>query len=169
MQRSRSILLLASLILILSCNPFAPAYDKEGFSNADLLGDPRSVDGFFLRFKNAYELRDTTFYGELFANDFTFSYLDAELQQEVSWDRATELATSYNLFRSVQQINLDWNYYVDMDTNETEAAIVRNFNLSIIQDEQNVFVGTGRARFKLRRNAAGEPWKAYYWFDDSDF
>jgi len=151
-----------------SCNPFAPEYDPTGFDDIDLLGDLTTIDGYFTRFKNAYELRDTLFYGELFAGDFLFEYWDAEQNQNISWDRATEMSTSYNLFQSVQQINLDWNY-MELDTTDTEAAIVRNFNLTIVEDEQNVYVGTGRARFRLRRDQPGDSWKAFYWFDDSDF
>lgn len=157
------------LILVAGCNPFAPSYDKNGLANVNLLGDPTTLEGFFQLFKNAYELRDTTLYGRLFTGDFVFSYYDPDLGQEVQWDRATELNTSYNLFQSVLQINLDWNYYTQLDSTATEAEVVRNFNLSIAQDEQNVFSGTGRARLRLRRANAGEAWRAYSWFDDSDF
>ena len=151
------------------CNPFAPAYDKDGLADINLLGDPSTIEGFFLLFKNAYELRDTTLYGQLFSQDFTFAYYDFDQGQEISWDRATELNISYNLFQSVQQINLDWNYFPTPDTTDTEAYVVRNFNLTIQEDEQTAFVGTGRAKLRLRRSNPGDAWKAFYWFDDSDF
>lgn len=153
----------------ISCNPFAPAYDPEGLADVNLLGDPTNVDGFFRLFKNAYELRDTTLYGRLFSIDFTFSYYDPDLGQEIAWDRATELSASYNMFQSVLQISLDWNYYTQLDTTDTDAFIIRNFNLTIEETEEIVFSGTGRARLKLRRNMPGEAWQAYSWFDDSDF
>lgn len=153
----------------LSCNPFAPKLAEDALDQADLLGDPASLEGFFLLFKNAYELRDTSLYGRLFTPDFTFAYYDFDLGQEISWDRATELNLSFNLFLSVEQINLDWNYFPPPDTTETEAFVVRNFNLTIRENEDTEFVGTGRARLRLRREAPGQPWRAYYWFDDSDF
>lgn len=152
-----------------SCNPFAPEYDPDGLANVNLLGDQTSIEGFFLLFKNGYELRDTTLYGQLFSKDFEFSYYDPDLGQEIKWDRDTELSISYNLFQSVLQITLDWNYYTQLDTTETEASVIRNFNLMIEQDEQTVFSGTGRARLRLRREKSGDAWQAYYWFDDSDF
>lgn len=152
-----------------ACNPFAPVYDPDGLANVNLLGDPRSVDGYFQLFKNAYELRDTTLYGRLFTSDFTFEYYDPDLGQTIRWDRDTELAISYRLFTSVQQIVLDWNYYTQLDTTVLEGVIVRNFNLTITQDEQTVLAGSGRARLRLRRLAPDEAWRAYYWFDDSDF
>ena len=151
------------------CNPFAPSYDPDGLANVNFLGDPTHIDGYFRLFKNAYELRDTTLYGRLFSPDFIFVYYDPDLGQEIAWDRDTELTTSYNLFQSVIQINLDWNYYTQLDTTLVEAFVIRNFNLSIEQDEQTVFSGSGRARFKLRRALPGEAWQAYFWFDDSDF
>lgn len=152
-----------------SCNPFAPVYDPDGLANVNLLGDPTNIEGFFLLFKNAYELRDTTLYGQLFSRDFEFAYYDPDLGQEIKWDRDTELSISYNLFQSVLQITLDWNYYTQLDTTLTEASVIRNFNLMIEQDEQTVFSGTGRARLRLRRTKVGDAWQAYYWFDDSEF
>ncbi|MDX1909543.1 MAG: hypothetical protein SF053_21060 [Bacteroidia bacterium] len=156
-------------LMQVSCNPFAPAYDEEGLTNINLLGDPTSIDGYFQLFKNAYELRDTTLYGRLFTGDFVFSYYDPDQGQEIQWDRATELAISYNLFQAVLQINLDWNYYTQLDTTPVEAYVVRNFTLTIAEDEQTVFTGSGRARMKLRRAVPGEAWRAWSWFDDSDF
>ena len=153
----------------LSCNPFAPRLAPDALNQEDLLGDPSTLEGFFLLFKNAYELRDTSLYGRLFTSDFTFAYYDFDLGQEISWDRATELNLSYNLFLSVEQINLDWNYFPPPDTTDTEAFVIRNFNLTIRENEETEFVGTGRARLRLRRSAPGQAWKAYYWFDDSDF
>ncbi|MFK7923723.1 MAG: hypothetical protein AB8H47_17320 [Bacteroidia bacterium] len=157
------------LLFILGCNPFAPDYDPDGLANADLLGDPTNVDGFFTLFKNAYELRDTTLYGRLFASDFTFAYYDADLGQEIQWDRATELTISYNLFQAVNNVNLDWNYYTQLDSTETEASVIRNFNLTIYENEESSFTGAGRARLRLRREKITDPWQMYYWFDDSDF
>ncbi|MCI4668360.1 MAG: hypothetical protein MRZ79_09490 [Bacteroidia bacterium] len=152
-----------------SCNPFAPAYDPDGLAQADLLGDPSNIDGFFQRFKNAYELRDTALYGELFSKDFIFEYYDQELGQTISWDRATELLTSFNLFQSSLQINLDWNFYVELDSTTNDALVLRNFNLTIETEEQGTFSGSGRARFRLQKGNSAATWKAVYWFDDSDF
>ncbi|MEM7368234.1 MAG: hypothetical protein AAF587_06495 [Bacteroidota bacterium] len=169
----RNRLLLFSFLLPLiwgmGCNPFAPSLDTTALANVNLLGDPSSVDGYFRLFKNAYELRDTTLYGRLFAEDFIFTYYDPDLGQDIEWDRATELSISYNLFQAVLQINLDWNYYIELDTTDIEALVVRNFSLTIEEDEQTVYSGSGRAKFRLRRESPIEAWQAYSWFDDSDF
>ncbi|MEO0898406.1 MAG: hypothetical protein AAFY71_18485 [Bacteroidota bacterium] len=151
------------------CNPFSPAYDPDGLSQVNLLGDQTTIDGFFVRFKNAYELRDTTLYGNLFGKAFIFEYYDQELGQEVSWDRATELLTSFNLFQSSAQINLDWNFYIELDSTTTDALVVRNFNLTIETENQGTFSGAGRARMRLNKANPADAWQAVYWFDDSDF
>ncbi|MEM6631772.1 MAG: hypothetical protein AAF694_19005 [Bacteroidota bacterium] len=158
------------LFILYGCNPFAPAYDPDGLADINLLGDPTTVEGYFQLFKNSYELRDTTLYGRLFAPEFSFTYFDFEQGQEIQWDRATEMNISFNLFRSVRLITLDWNFFVQLDTTQVERAfIIRSFNLFIEQDDEIAFNGTGRARFVLERAGQGQPWQAISWFDDSDF
>ena len=169
MKRFAPIGFISVLAWFMACNPFTPKLDPEGLADVNLLGDPTNIDGFFQLFKNAYELRDTTLYGRLFTSDFTFAYYDPDLGQDVRWDRATELTTAFRLFQSVVNVNLDWNYYTQLDSTETTATVVRNFTLTIQQDENNTFSGTGRARMSLRRESPLEAWQAYYWFDDSDF
>lgn len=163
------LLLFGVLLLGMSCNPFAPRYDADGLTGENFLGDRTNVDGLFTYFKNSYELRDTSLYGKLFSSDFVFTYYDFDQAADVNWDKAQEMALTYNLFRNVQQISLDWNFYVQRDTTETDAAIVRAFNLTIVENESTVYTGTGRARITLRRDFASEPWQITSWFDDSDF
>lgn len=164
-----SYFLLLLSILSYSCNPFAPKFNEDGLNDLNSLGNPISIDGYFKLFKNGYELRDTSMYGRLFKKDFMFEYYDFDKGQNFSWDRTTEMNISYKLFQSVQQINLDWNFFVQLDSTDTSAFIVRNFNLTITENEALSYSGTGRARFRLTRNYIGDPWKCVYWFDDSDF
>lgn len=172
MKKNQIISAFIAFLLILgsiSCNPFAPKYEADGLNDVNSLGNPTSISGFFKLFKNAYELRDTSLYGRLFAREFVFTYHDFDKGQDVSWDRSTEMNTSYKLFQGVQQINLDWNFFVEIDTTDTVAYIVRNFNLTIVENEQTAYSGTGRARLRLKRANVSEAWKATFWFDDSDF
>ncbi len=161
--------ILFSALLLVACNPFAPEFDPDGLSDQNVLGDRTTIDGFFDFFKNAYELRDTSLYGKLFTSDFVFVYYDFDAAAEQRWDKGQEMATAYNLFRNVRQITLDWNFYVENSVSGDTANVVRSFNLTIVENESSVYSGTGRARLRLRRSGDGEPWRIYYWFDDSDF
>ena len=133
------------------------------------LGDRTTIDGLFDFFERAYEIRDTSLYGRLFTQDFVFVYYDFEQAVEVRWDKGQEMATAYNLFRNVQQIALDWNFYVEQSVVGDTAFVVRSFNLTIVEDANSVYSGTGRAKLRMRRQGEGQPWFIYYWFDDSDF
>ena len=104
MYNSRWRWLVAGLLFLTACNPFAPEFDPEGLEDQNVLGDRTEIDGFFTFFKNAYELRDTSLYGKLFTNDFTFVYYDFDAAAEQNWDKGQEMAISYNLFRNVKQI-----------------------------------------------------------------
>ena len=112
----KALYLLVISLLLSSCNPFAPSYNKNGLNDLNSLGNPISVEGYFKLFKNGYELRDTSMYGRLFAPNFVFEYYDFDKGQNFSWDRTTEMGISYRLFQSVQQINLEWNFFVQLDT-----------------------------------------------------
>lgn len=154
---------------LMGCNPFSPRLDTDALKNQNQLANRKTMDGVFQFFKTAYETRDTSLYGRLFSNDFVFSYYDFDANTAVNWDRAQELNTTFKLFRNTEQITLDWNYYVQKDTTDTEASVVRAFNLTIVQNAQNIFTGTGRARLRMRRSGPDEEWQIHYWFDDSDF
>lgn len=168
-NRRIAILPLLFLVVLTSCNPFAPSFDPDGLSEQSLLGDRTSIDGMFEYFKNSYEIRDTSLYGQLFSSDFTFIYYDFDQAAELSWDKGQEMASAYNLFRNVRQITLDWNFYVEQTFYGDSAVVIRNFNLTIVENENTTYSGAGRAKLKMRRASEGEPWRIYYWFDDSDF
>ncbi len=169
----RSKLILAAIAVVVfagSCNPFAPGYDPDGLLTKNLLGDRNTIDGLFVYFKNSYELRDTSLYSKLFSNDFTFTYFDFDQNANVNWDKGEEMALTWNLFRTVNTITLDWNFYVQKDSvDELHAQVIRAFNLTIVENENTIHSSAGRARLTLIRSAATEPWQISYWFDDSDF
>ena len=153
------------------CNPFAPGLDDDPIDPSQLLGDRRTLDGFFEWFRNAYELRDSVLYGQLIDPAFRFTYFDFRNNTYVSWDRDTEMRTTHNLFRGVRATSLRWNNYVFADTtgSDTLATLERSFNLNIVQDDQNIFMGTGSAQMQLIRPHAGAPWRLRYWEDRSEF
>jgi hypothetical protein len=164
-------LLLLGLGLLAGCNPFAPGLDEMETDQEKLLGDRATINGFYDWFRNSYQLRDSTLYGQLLTPDFQFTYKDFSNNTETSWDRGVDMQTTYNLFRSVRSITLQWNQYLQLDTisSDTLALTERSFNLRIVQDDNNVYSGVGSARLVLRRRYKGDKWKMVSWYDTSDF
>lgn len=157
-------------LLLSACNPFAPSLDADANGPA-ALGDRRTVRGFFEYFRNAYQLRDSTLYGHLLTRDFAFTYPDFENNTLQTWTRDVDVLSTYRLFRSIRSANLQWNQYLVADTlaSDTLATVERAFNLTINQDDENIYRGVGSARLELRRRSVGEPWRMKTWFDKSDF
>ncbi|MDX5348687.1 MAG: hypothetical protein LPK19_15740, partial [Hymenobacteraceae bacterium] len=98
-----------------ACNPFSPGLDDVLADQSKLMGDRRTVDGFFEWFRNSYQLRDSTLYGQILAPNFRFTFFDFSNNTEVSWDRGTEIHTTYKMFRSVRSTSLQWNQYIQID------------------------------------------------------
>jgi hypothetical protein len=164
-------LLLVLPLLLNSCNPFAPRLEEIVLDRDKVLGNPKTIKGFFEWFKNSYELRDTLLFGQMLAPDFRFTFIDFNNNVENYWDREVEMRSAYSMFRQVKSTSLQWNNYVYADTliSDTAASVERYFNLIIVQDDQTIFRGTGSARLHLIRKNSNESWRIRSWFDKSDF
>jgi hypothetical protein len=156
---------LCALVVTASCNPFAPKLDEN--ARAVQFGDPHTVDGYFQAFKYAYEFKDTTFYGTLIAQDFTFSFRDYNLGVDITWGRDDEMRTTGSLFDQAEAISLLWGSVLDSSGTTTAFDITRNFTLDIIfnGDEEHV---DGRAVFHLERHTPSDIWQAGHWQDESN-
>jgi len=154
-----------------ACNPFAPTLDDAVTDPNKLLGDRTTVNGFFEWFRNSYQIRDSTLYGQLLAPEFKFTYFDFSNNTEVNWNRDVEILTTHKLFRGVRSTSLQWNQYITADTafSDTLAIAERAFNLTINQDDATIYRGVGSARVVLIRRSKSEPWKMRSWYDKSDF
>lgn len=151
-------------------NPFAPGLAEKALTQ-DPLGNQRTIDGFFTRFQNAYQLRDTTIYGPLIQPNFTFTYHDFNNNVDVSWGRDVEMTSTYNMFSQSEDIQLQWNDIVSEveDSTSTRAQVVRRFNLAIILKNSDVLRTDGAANFLLSRSDSTQPWRLLFWRDESNF
>ena len=93
------------MLLIPACNPFAPALNEVPTDENTLLGNPITVRGFFDRFRAAYQLRDSTLYGQLLSPKFKFTYHDFAANVDRSWTRDVDANTTYRLFRAARSTN----------------------------------------------------------------
>lgn len=150
-------------------NPFAPNVEKTNIFD-ELLGDPKTIEGFYTRFQNAYQLRDTTLYGPLIASDFNFVFRDYDRNIDVTWSRAEDLNSTYNLFVQSQDIQLQWNNIVIQSTNPeaTQSQVIRRFNLVVVINSNDIVRTDGSANFLLTRPDSTQTWKLLQWRDESE-
>ncbi len=160
------------LLALAACNPFAPALDEVPTDPNALLGNPVTIKGFFDRFRAAYQLRDSTLYGQLLVPKFTFTYHDFAANVDRSWNREVDASTTYRLFRAARSSNLQWTQYLpasDTARADTVAYVERSFLLSIEQRDDERFSGAGTARLVLVRKYRTDPWRMQSWYDRSEF
>ncbi len=164
---------LALLLLgggLAACNPFAPALE-EGNPFGDLLGDPKTVEGFFTNFRNAYELRDLSLYEPLLDSAFVFIWHDFDAQVDREWGFAQDLESTRRLFQNAALIRLQWNQIISRDDLEPDrqVRVIRSFNLTITLEAGDVFRGDGNVNFLLVRPDTSAAWKLRRWRDESEF
>ena len=155
--------------LFAACNPFAPAIG-EGDPFGDLLGDPKTIEGYFANFRNAYELRDLSLYEPLIDSSFVFIYTDFDTGIEREWGFGQELETTRRMFESVVEVQLQWNQMISRQVFEDgkRAIAVRSFNLAIGLNSGEVFRGDGNVNFLLTRADTTRAWRLLRWRDESE-
>jgi hypothetical protein len=157
--------LLIIFIVINGCfNPFSPKIDNTQ-SNENIITDQKTIEGVFQNFKYAYTFKDTTIYGQLLSEDFVFVYFDYDLELDVSWDRVTDMKTTYGLFTNTQDLKLVWNNIVFQEGDSLDADVKRSFNLSIIFNPNDVVNFYGYADLTLTRPTNDDKWRIKRWRD----
>lgn len=158
-----------SWLLSACINPFAPRVDETDIFE-ELLGDPKSIDGFYVRFQNAYQFRDTSLYGPLIDPQFRFIFRDFNRNIDVTWSRVEDMNSTYNLFVQSQDIQLQWGTFVlqAVNADKTRAQLVRRFNLLVVINSNDIIRTDGTANFVLSRNDSTLAWKLVQWRDESE-
>ncbi len=165
-------LFLTALLAVIAAgcwNPFAPGIE-DGDPFEELLGDPSTIEGFFTRFQNAYQLRDTTLYGPLIAPDFTFTFRDHDNNVDVSWGRNEEMSSTYRLFINARDIRIQWNNIISVEVNpaQTQSQVIRRFDLTVSLEASDLIRTDGAVNFVLTREDSTENWQLRSWRDESD-
>ncbi len=155
------------LLALNSClNPFAPKLDNSIGSENTLISDQSTVEGVFKNFQYAYTFKDTTIYGKLLSDDFTFVYRDYDKEIDVAWGRDEEMKVTYGLFNNSERIDLVWNNIVSVTGDSTN--IIRSFNLTITFNPTDIIFVDGRVNLDLRKNEKNK-WQIVNWIDESNF
>ena len=169
MKKIKASILFICLYTLTSCiNPFAPTAINEDI-DLPLLGDQKTLEGFFQNFLYAYNLKDTVVYGNLLTDDFTFHYRNYDRNLDLSWSRSEDMLTTYRLFNATQNLDFVWNEIVINEGNELERIIARGFNLTITFSLLDIDRVHGRVHFILRRNSENDDWKLQLWKDESNY
>lgn len=161
---------LGAVVISAGCiNPFAPG-EAEGDPFENFLGDPTTIEGFYQRFQNAYQLRDTTLYGPLIHPEFLFTFRDFEQNVDITWGRAEEMWATYNLFLNSAEIQMQWNNIISRQVNDenTFSQVVRRFSLIVVLQGSDVLRTDGSANFVLTRADSAARWQLISWRDESD-
>ena len=161
--------ILLFFILAVNCNPFAPSLADGNSDIGSLFGDQSTVEGFFQNFKYAYSMKDTLLYGKLLDQNFVFVYRDYEKGIDISWSRNEEMRITYRLFRYAQSNEIIWNNIFFMDGDSTNLNVVRNFNLSVIFNANDIYRVDGKVNLVLSRDNAEDPWMIKNWRDESNY
>ncbi len=158
------------VMLVVSCNPFAPRLDT-GLTSNSILGDQTTIDGVFENVKYAYTFRDTSIYGQLINSDFTFIYRDYDRGVDISWGRDEEMRATSGMFQNVERLDLVWNNIASLttDSSGTQANVTRNFNLTVTFNASDIERADGYANFNLWRAKSDAAWKIVRWQDESNF
>ena len=164
-------LIVPLLLVMASCNPFAPALDENLDEGSSILGDPTTVDGVFQNMKYAYTFRDTSIYGQLLTGDFNFVFRDYDRGVDVTWGRDEEMRTTGGLFRNVQRLDLVWNNIDSLsnDSRNTLTSVTRNFNLTVTFNPSDIIRIDGYANLTLARARSQDAWHLIRWRDESNF
>ena len=167
---NRPFIILPIVVILISCNPFAPGLDT-GLTTTSILGDQTTIDGVFQNIKYAYTFRDTSIYGQLVNSNFTFIFRDYERGVDVTWGRDEEMRTTNNLFQNVERLDLVWNNVATLtsDSTGTSADITRNFSLTVTFNPGDILRADGYANFSLARPTVQGAWRIVRWRDESNF
>ncbi|PID59317.1 MAG: hypothetical protein CR986_06635 [Ignavibacteriae bacterium] len=148
-------------------NPFAPKLDESLSSKKSLISDQTTIEGVFQNMQYAYTFKDTTLYGQLLDNDFTFTFRDYEKEIDIAWGRDEEMFATYGLFNNSERLDLVWNNIVTITNDSTN--VVRSFNLTVTFNTTDVDYIDGKVNLQLRKNKLTKKWKIVSWIDESNF
>ena len=155
-------------LVSLSCiNPFAPGLETE--PSSQLCTDLTVLENVFCTFRQAYSFKDTTLYSSILADNFIFTFTDYDRGVDVTWGRADDMRTTYQLFQNVQSLELIWNNIISSSGDDTLQSVIRGFNLTVTFNPSEINRVDGYANLSFARPHKSEAWKIIKWRDESNY
>jgi len=156
-----------SVIFLTSCvNPFAPQLDENLGDEGSIISDQKDIAGLFQNLQYAYTFKDTTIYGKIISDDFTFIYRDYDLGVDISWGRDEEMKVTHGLFENTQRLDLIWNNIVSITGDSSN--IIRTFNLTVTFNPTDIILVDGKMNLNLVKDSE-DRWRIRRWNDESNF
>ncbi|MFH1196534.1 MAG: hypothetical protein V1720_12595 [bacterium] len=155
------------VVILTSCvNPFAPQLDENLGNEGSLISDQKDISGVFQNLQYAYSFKDTTIYGKIISDDFTFIYRDYDLAVDISWGREEEMKVTHGLFENTQRLDLIWNNIISITDDSTN--IIRSFNLTVTFNPTDIILVDGKVNLNLIKDTENR-WRIRRWNDESNF
>lgn len=165
-----SFAVLFSFVTITGCeNPFAPKVVSSDRNTGSIISDRKTIEGVFQNLSVAYQLKDTTIYGELLDPGFIFSYRDYDLGYDVTWGRSEEMRITQGLFKNSERLDLLFNNIVLISEDSVSAVVVRSFNLNITFNPTDIIRVDGKVNLQLQKDSSSGKWTISRWIDDSNY
>ncbi len=166
-NKNIAVVIFLSQFFFLSCvNPFAPKLDENIGTDGSLISDLSNIDGVFNNLQYAYAFKDTTIYGDILDENFTFSYRDYDRELDVAWGRDSEMRVTYGLFNNSERLDLIWNKIVAISSDSTN--VIRSFSLTITFNPTDVIYIDGKVNLELEKSVKNK-WQIITWIDESNF
>jgi hypothetical protein len=161
--------MLAATITFIACsNPFAPRL-TDPLGDSAILGDQTTIEGVYENFRYAYIFKDTSVYGRLLADDFTFVYHNYDRELDLSWGRDEDVKSTYGLFQATSKMDLNWNEFSSVIGDSLLKDLARSFTLTITFSPADIVKVQGRASFRIARTSTKQVWRIRQWRDESNY
>jgi hypothetical protein len=166
-------LFLAIILVLVSCNPFAPSLtDKE--SNNSKITQQKTPRDVLTNFRYAYVFKDSLVYSDVLDSSFQFisKNYGTSPPTNINWGRDVDIRTTTRLFRHFDVLELDWGSNLSKDTNIMEGDTLLSemkitFQLTL-DGGREIPTIKGEALFNFLKNSDGV-WKITRWEDLSSF
>jgi len=164
---------LTIIIILASCNPFAPALTDAESNNGRITQQktPRDV---LTNFRYAYVFKDSLVYSDVLDSSFQFisKNYGTSPPTNINWGRDVDIRTTTRLFRHFDVLELDWgsNLLKDADIMEGDTLLSEmkiTFQLTL-DGGREIPTIKGEALFNFIKKSRGI-WKITRWEDLSSF
>jgi len=140
------IFILLSALFFVSCNVFAPEYEK--FDNLLSPDNNRTIEGLMKNFVYSYTFKDSFLYEQVLDEGFVFQYDNDGVFG--SWTKDEDVMITKRMFRSFKKIDLVFNTEFPQSTSMPDTTIFTSFRISFYSGDEVISL-TGYSKFIFKK------------------